>query len=49
MSAVHFIFSAVVWALRADARGHTEGGGNGGEHGDDDVEDFSPDVLVHDF
>ena len=32
--------------LHADARGHSESGGNGGEYGDDDVEDFAPDVLV---
>ena len=31
----------------ADARAHPEGGGNGGEHGDDDVQDFTPKVFVH--
>jgi len=36
--------------LHAHARGDPEGGGDGGEHGDDDVDDFSPDVLVfHSF
>ena len=29
--------------LHAHARGHPEGGGNGGKHGDDDVENLSPD------
>ena len=32
--------------LHAHARGHSEGSGNGGEHGDDDVQDFTPKVLV---
>ena len=38
-----------VLRLYADARGYTKGGGNGGKHGDDDVEDLSPDVLVFHF
>ena len=32
--------------LYANAAGHSESGGNGGEHGDYDVEDFTPDVFV---
>ena len=31
------------------ARGHPEGGGNGGEYGDYDVQDFAPKVFVHGF
>jgi len=39
-----------VRTLHAHTRSHPEGGGDGGEYGDDDVEDFSPDVLVfHSF
>ena len=30
-------------------RGHPEGGGNGGEYGDYDVQDFAPKVFVHGF
>ena len=32
--------------LDADARSHPEGGGDGGEYGDDDVEYLAPGVLV---
>jgi len=36
--------------LHPHTRSHPEGGGDGGEHGDDDVDDFSPNVLVfHSF
>ena len=39
-----------VRTLHAHTRSHPEGGGDGGEYGDDDVDDFSPDVLVfHSF
>ena len=35
---------------RADAGGHSEGGGHGGQDGDDDVDDFLPEFLfVHSF
>ena len=29
--------------LHAHTRGHSKSGGNGGKHGDDDVENLSPD------
>ena len=32
--------------LHTHARSHSEGGCDGGEHGDDDVQDFAPKVLV---
>ena len=35
--------------LHAYAGGYSKGGGNGGEYGDYDVEDFSPDALVFHF
>ena len=36
--------------LYAHARGHPEGGGDGGEYGDDKMEYLAPGVLVfHDF
>jgi hypothetical protein len=35
--------------LDAHARGDTESGGNGGEHGDYDVQDFTPKGLVFHF
>ena len=31
---------------RSYAGGYPEGGGNGGEYGNEDVEDFSPEVFV---
>ena len=38
------------WLADAYARSHPEGGGNGGEYGDDDVEDFTPKGFVfHDL
>ena len=33
-------------ALCSYAGGDAESGGDGGEHGDYDVQDFTPDVLV---
>ena len=35
-------------SLLADvhAAGDAEGGGDGGEHGDDDVQDFTPELFV---
>ena len=33
--------------LHSHARGHPEGGGDGGEYGDGDVQDFAPDFFVH--
>jgi hypothetical protein len=36
----------LLFGLYAHARGHTEGGGYGGKHGDYDVEDFTPDAFV---
>ena len=36
--------------LHAHARGHSESGGDGGEHGNYDVQDFTPDFfVVHGF
>ena len=35
--------------LSAHARCHPEGGCNGGEYGDYDVQDFTPDFLAHDL
>ena len=35
--------------LDTHARGDTESGGNGGEHGDYDVQDFTPKGLVFHF
>jgi hypothetical protein len=35
--------------LHAHARGHPEGGGNGGKHGDNDVENLSPDAFTFHF
>ena len=32
--------------LHAHAGSHTEGGGDGGKYGDQNVQDFAPDVLV---
>ena len=37
------------FGLYAHARGHPEGSGNGGKHGDYDVEDFTPKVFVSHF
>ena len=34
--------------LHSHAGGYAKGGGNGGEHGDDDVQDFLPKRFVHD-
>ena len=33
--------------LYTDAGGHSEGGGDGGEYGDDDVQDFAPKFFFH--
>ena len=30
----------------SDARGDSKGGGNGGEYGDEDVQDFAPKLFV---
>ena len=30
-----------------DARGSSQGGGDGGEHGDDEVQDFLPKFFLH--
>ena len=39
-----------LFVLHAHARSHPEGGGDGGKYGDQNVQDFSPDVLVfHDL
>ena len=35
--------------LHAHARCHPEGGGNGGKHGDDDVENLSPNAFTFHF
>ena len=35
--------------LHAHARGHPEGGCDGGQYGDYDVQDFTPDFLAHDL
>ena len=35
-----------VRTLYSDARSDTESGSDGGEYGDDDVDDFSPDVFI---
>jgi hypothetical protein len=35
-----------LFVLHAHARSHPEGGGDGGKYGDQNVQDFSPDVLV---
>ena len=40
---------ALFFGLHAHARSHPEGGGDGGEYGNYDVQDFTPDVLAHDF
>ena len=38
------------YVLCLHARAHSEGGGNGGEHGDYDVQDFTPKFFVfHSF
>ena len=37
-----------VW-LHAHAGGHPEGGGNGGQHGNYDVQDFAPEFFFHDL
>ena len=29
-----------------DARGHTKGGGDGGQHSDENVQDFAPELFV---
>ena len=29
-----------------DARGHTKGGGDGGQHSDENVQDFTPELFV---
>ena len=33
--------------LLAHARSHPEGGGDGGQYGDYDVQDFAPEVFFH--
>ena len=33
--------------LHAHARGHPEGGCDGGQYGDYDVQDFTPEVFFH--
>ena len=42
-----------VWGILSQgllhARCNPEGGGDGGEHGDDNVDDLAPKVFVHDF
>ena len=38
-----------LFCLHAHARGHPEGGCDGGKHGDYDVQDLAPDVLAHDL
>ena len=39
-----------VRTLYSDARSDTESGSDGGEYGDDDVDDFSPDrFLFHSY
>ena len=35
--------------LHAHAGSHPEGGGNGGQYGNYDVQDFTPDFLAHDL
>ena len=40
---------ALFLLLHAHARGHPEGGGDGGQYGDYDVQDFTPDFLAHDL
>jgi hypothetical protein len=40
------VAGCVFWLADAYARSHPEGGGNGGEYGDDDVEDFTPKGFV---
>ena len=34
--------------LHSHARSHTESGGDGGKHRDDDVENFAPKFFFHD-
>ena len=38
---IHFLFG-----LHSDAGGHSEGSSDGGKHGDENVEDFTPKLLV---
>ena len=38
---------ASFFLLHAHARGHPEGGGDGGQHGNDDVQNFAPNVFFH--
>ena len=43
---------ASFFLLHAHARGHSEGGGDGGEHGDHDVQDLAPKfffILIFDL
>ena len=46
---LHPIWEVAVLLLHAHARGHPEGGGNGGQHGNDDVQDFAPKFFFHEL
>ena len=37
-----------IFFLHSYAGGYTEGSGDGGEYGDDDVKDFAPKFFFHD-
>ena len=45
----HSIAVALSCCLHAHARGHPKGGCDGGKYGDHDVQDFAPDVFVHEL